>query len=104
MSSVNATNLVGDTGLLTYSVQFSSAVTNINEMSAIMATYEIASALNLLFRVYRPTYVASNNSAVFGIEIYAPCQFAFLNFFVIYNTLEALNYFEINFKSKNMIT
>jgi hypothetical protein len=89
-------NITGTTPILYFTVPFTSAVTNILDMSAVISSYQLAAYPNMLFRVTRPTYSTALQSATFGVQVVAPSAFAFFRFFIVYNTQQSANFFEIN--------
>jgi hypothetical protein len=94
-------NLGGSFTGITYYQYFSVALNpfppNIAEMSVVLASYQLAYYPAMQFRVTQPTL--SSQNIVFGVQVVAPSIFAFLRFFVVYNTNIGTPYFEINVKS-----
>lgn len=91
--------MVGTTPYLYFSVPFTTAVSNILEMSVVLSSYQLATFNDFLFRVTRPTYDSTLQSARFGVQIVTPSSFGYFRFFVVYNTQLSSNFFEINIAS-----
>lgn len=96
---VNGSNMAGTTPYLYFSVPFTTAVSNIVEMSVVLSSYQLATFTDFLFRVTRPTYNSALQSATFGVQIVSPSSFGYFRFFVVYNTQLSVNFFEINIAS-----
>lgn len=96
--------MAGTSTYLYYTVPFTSAVSNILDMSAVLSSYQLASYPDMLFRVSPPTYSAATQSATFGVQVISPSVFVFFRFFIVYNTQAGSTFFEINIMSKSGIT
>lgn len=96
---VNGSNIVGTTPYLYFSLPFTTAVSNILEMSVILSSYQLATFNDFLFRVTKPTYNSALQSATFGVQVVSPSSFGYFRFFVVYNTQLSANFFEINIAS-----
>jgi hypothetical protein len=92
-------NLTGTAAFTYYSVPFSTTPSNIAEMAVVLSSYQLAAYPTMQFRITQPTYSSASQSATFGVQVVAPSAFAFLRFFIVYNTQLATPYFEINVKS-----
>jgi hypothetical protein len=89
----NSSLIYGNTAYMPFTVPFASAVQNIQDISAVLATYELGSKNGIHFKITKPVASSSGNSASFTLKVFSPSIFNYLRFFIVYNTLLAKDFF-----------
>ena len=74
---------------------FTDQVAEVSEISAVLATYSFAQT-DFGFAITTPTFDNVTQTASFAVQISSGSTFAFLKFFIVYNTPACADFFEIN--------